>query len=131
MTYADYEFYSQTWGGALPEAAFDRVITRAQYALDAMTRGRIKQLWEEATDEQKNAVAMAQCALIDQHLTVDNADKQVVSETVGSYSVSYASARSAQTRMRNIVRPYLYGITVDGQSLLYRGLEEGRCCSCT
>lgn len=130
MTYATYEFYTDTWGGKLTEAEFDRYSARARYLLDSITKGRIPLVWDNATDDQRSAVSMALCALIDQHVTVENSDKQVASESIGSYSVSYASTKSATTRMRDIVRPFLYDLSFNGVSLLYRGLEEGRCRRC-
>lgn len=131
MIYTDYGFYSQTWGGELTEAEFDSLAVRSQYVLDHITRHRLGVYWDSAAEDQKNAVRMAQCALIDQHLAVENSDKQVASESIGSHSVTYTATRSAQRRMRDIIRPYLDGLTVDGVSVMYRGLEERRCCRCT
>lgn len=131
MTYADYEFYSQTWGGKLTESAFAQSEPRAEFLLNQLTKGRIPLIWDDIGEQQKAAISMATCVLVDGYVTAKVQDAEKASETVGKHSVTYAAMTQSRTaRMRNAIRPYLDGITCNGVSLLYRGLEEASCCAC-
>lgn len=143
MSYADYTYYTEAYlGNVIPEDDFPRLSLRASQFLDYYTQGRAEK------NADINAVKMACCALAEQYLTIEQAQKmaqnamnrtleaegaEVQSETVGPLSTTYLSggtsassaatvAKSAQEELANIARQWLVGT-----SLLYRG---GRPCGC-
>lgn len=140
MAYANYEFYTnQFFGDSISGTDFPRLAMRASYFLDYYTMGKAK----KNPDAQE--LKMACCAVAEQYKTIEAAKKAVSdsiggagvkkSETVGSYSVSYAdgeeNAKSvisdASTSLVNAARLYLAGT-----GLLYRGGCNvcAPCCDC-
>ena len=147
--YADYSFYTDVYYGTRIEAAdFPHLASRASDFLDYYTRGKAAQVPE--TDlTTKTALAKACCAIAEAVQAAEQekalASKAVVdalvsdtgalkSETVGSYSVSYATAsdymkgnaaealKNARAEYASIAMEYLVNT-----GLLYRG-EGRRCC---
>ena len=101
MAYADYTFYSTEWlGTAIAEADFPRLALRASDFIDYYTRGKA------AASDATTALAKACCAIAEQMQedeklralaarSVDAAldgNGEVKSETVGSWSKTYATA---------------------------------------
>lgn len=134
MEYASYGFYKDTWGGTMPAPVFNRYCERVSYILDCMTHGKVARLWSVGSDEEKKAISMASCALVDSIGPASERSARaggltIASETIGRHSVSYVTpSRSEAARARDIVRPYLCGLSVDGQSLFYRGIHMRRGC---
>lgn len=140
--YADYSFYTETfYGTAISEADFPRLSSRASDFIDYYTRGKAAKVTDEnvlptlakcccaiaeamQTDEQNKAlVAKATAAAL------ASANGEIKSETVGSWSQSYATAsdyikagskadavKDARAAYAAIAQEYLVNT-----GLLYRG----------
>lgn len=138
--YADYSFYTGTfYGTAIKEADFPRFASRASDFLDYYTRGKAAAVEDEAT---LTALAKACCAVAEQiqadetakalglkatQTALASSTPELKSETVGSYSVGYATAsdyvRSGSGGVREVRAAYAavaqeYLATT---GLLYRG----------
>lgn len=93
--YADYYFYSSVfYGNRVAQEDFPRLSMRASEYIRGMTRG----LSDKVPEKDQDAVRMAVCAVAEviqdeERLSAQSfsGEKRVSSETVGSYSVSYAS----------------------------------------
>lgn len=112
--YATFEFYANTYGGAIPESEFKPLAAKAASLINYYTFNRITTV----TDEIK----YAQCELIDNIKEFSQQDKQEkTSQKVGSYSVTYAHDGSNPERrnahsQRMIINRWL------PPELVYRGL---------
>ena len=98
--YADYAFYTADWyGTAISEADFPRLATRASDFIDYYTKGKAE------TSDAETALAKCCCAIAEQMQTDENnaaiiaraqsqamVSGEIKSETVGSWSASYATA---------------------------------------
>lgn len=114
--YLDHEFYKTNWGGKAPEEDFTQLNIKATKIIDYYTFNRLKSL-ETVEDDVRYAI----CELIDEmHRLEKTEGKEVASEKVGTYSISYAltdSEKTIQNKQKDIVRKWL-GHT----GLLYRGV---------
>lgn len=144
MAYADYEFYTESFfGNAIAEADFPRLSSRASDFIDYYTRGKAATAANEAvltalakcccaiaeamqTDEQNAALAAKATAA-----ALASGTGEVKSESVGSWSVSYATAgdyaaKSAKDAVNDANAAYAAIALryLANTGLLYRG---GRC----
>ena len=128
MMYADFSFYKQNFFGSLvSENDFERVAVKASAFLDYYTQGRAKR------NADSEALKLACCAVAEQcyieEIALEASVKDVLSggaktsETVGSYSVSYAASSDSSSTLANaraekarVAQQYLAGT-----NLLYRG----------
>ena len=123
---ADYEFYRENYyGDQLTEENFPKYATRADAHLDELTMG--KYACDRLPAETVEAVKMAECAIADLCLNLEQAELQsdaawkVQGEKVGNHTVTYRNnaeiAEQTENRIIKIARQYLgrYG-------LLYRGI---------
>lgn len=129
--YADYDYFRSVYfGGDIPPDVYERLATRASDFIDYYTQGRAK------TYSRDDAVKKACCALVEQYQVVENckaacaaAERDVASETVGGYSVSYRSSheelKAAESALTEAAKRYL-----GGTGLLYRGgcYVHSSCC---
>lgn len=110
--YVDYAYYSTVYQGPVKESGFSPLSIKASSLVDYYTFNRI----EEADEKVKLAV----CELID-YLDKNKGkeDKEISSEKVGTYSVSYSDKRSQSNsqKQKQIIKKYL-GHT----DLMYRGV---------
>lgn len=140
--YADYDFYvTSFYGAAISEADFPRLSSRASDFIDYYTRGKAATVTEESA---LNAIRKACCAIAEQMQTDEqnkalaakataaalaSANGEVKSETVGSWSQTYATAsdyikaggaadaaKDARATYAAIAQEYL-----SNTGLLYRG----------
>lgn len=122
--YADYTFYTTTYlGNAISQADFPRLALRASEAIDRMTFNRAA----DETDEDVVAlIKMATCAVAEaqQSNEAEGGADGVVSESVGSHSVTYSEASSrrqtAFQKLENAARAYL-----ESTGLMFRGFADG------
>lgn len=105
LTFAEYS--GKLFRGALGEDAFIAALPRARARLTALTGSEVPAEHEEAW---KGAL----CAVVDRCGGAD--EPGVVSETIGSTSVSYDESRYAASDL-DAAAPWLAGT-----GLLYRGL---------
>ena len=105
---ADYEFYRENYyGDQLTEENFPKYATRADAHLDELTMG--KYACDRLPAETVEAVKMAECAIADLCLNLEQAELQsdaawkVEGEKVGNHSVTYRnSAEIAQQTQKQI-----------------------------
>lgn len=90
MTYADFEYYSKTYGGTVITAEeADRALQTASETVDALTFCRIVENGLEAlTAFQKDVIRRVVCALADWQK--ENAD--IIDNPYSSYSINGVSA---------------------------------------
>ena len=115
-TYADYAYYTDTYKGAVIDAAsFDLYARKATQKIKLYTFNRI------ADDNIPDEAKMCCCELAEVIFKAEQEDtKGIASEKVGEHSVAYVSAEARENLMhistRNIVNTWL---AMTG--LLYRG----------
>ena len=126
--YLEFGEYEEL-GGSLNETPFNILEFEARRKIDDRTFGRLKLL-----EEQPIEVKMCMFALINSINSYNNAyqnsnNRNVASESVGSYSVSYASGTQIQeiinsknVEIEEIIRTYLMGVVVNGEHILYIGV---------
>ena len=110
---ADYPFYTDVFlGTLLSEEQFPKAALEADSWLEYFTLGRSDD--PGLSEEKKTLVRHCECALAELCFRASSAgtrDPAVTRETVGDYSVSYASAQSAseyfRTRASQIIHRYL------------------------
>lgn len=98
-TYVDFEFYTTEYGGdAIASADFDRLALQASRFIDRVTFERAYAVIDAATDtELIEKIKNATCAIAEEiQEQKTNGIKNVISETVGSHSVSYAVNKDAR-----------------------------------
>lgn len=112
MMYVDHEYYSTVYQGKAKADNFNRLTIQASSLVDYYTFNRIK----EADDNVK----LATCELVDYlEQREEEEGKDVASEKVGTYSVTYSEkfSQSDSQKQKQIIRRYL-GHT----NLMYRGV---------
>ena len=126
--YLEFDEYEEL-GGSIEETPFNILEFEARRKIDERTFGRLKLL-----EEQPIEVKMCMFALINSINSYNNAyqnsnNRNVASESVGSYSVSYASGTQIQeiinsknVEIEEIIRTYLMGVVVNGEHILYIGV---------
>ena len=126
--YLEFDEFEEL-GGSLDETPFNILEFEARRKIDERTFGRLKLL-----EEQPIEVKMCMFALINSINSYNNAyqnsnNRNVASESVGSYSVSYASGTQIQeiinsknVEIEEIIRTYLMGVVVNGEHILYIGV---------
>ena len=115
MSYADYDFYKNTYKGKLSEEDFSFLAERASDLIDGYTDYFIVRYgFDSLSDEVKLRVKKCCCALADAFKTAGTYDVSgshgaVTSEKVGDYSVSYASSSTVSygQNIENILFMYL------------------------
>jgi hypothetical protein len=127
-SYVDYTYYTNTYlGTSIPSADFTRLALRASAVIDQITFNRTAAIVTAGTDLTTiDAIQMATCAVAEEYQTVEDSGSAdgIVSESVGSHSVTYAASsrqrRTATSRYADAAKLYL-GST----GLMYRGFADG------
>lgn len=118
MTYADYAYYSQEYGGTMPEADFKRLSRQASAFLDMVTFDRIASGQPEKVMEKVKAAC---CAVADAYL-LNEQGGGVASETNDGVSVTYvAGVSNAKTDDQRLQEAAVLYLAHTG--LLYRGVD--------
>lgn len=103
---ADYDFYVNIYlGNKISTEDFPRLSMRASEYIRGMTRGKVNKVPEKDMDAVKSCVcAIAEVIQDEERLSSQSfsGEKPVSSETVGSYSVSYASPAMSGTEAEYI-----------------------------
>ena len=93
MIYADYEFYTTTYGGnQIKEADWTRAAREASAYIDQLTFGRLQGYPERVTEEVQMAVCAAAEVVGRYQAAVTQNAAGVASESVGGQSVTYRSS---------------------------------------
>lgn len=117
MPYANFEYYTKTFGGTMAEDDFKRLSRQASAYLDFVCFDRIKSVTDEETMAK---VKEACCALADTYL-LNEQGGGIASETNDGISVTYVNGKTAiseEQRLYQAAQIYL-GHT----GLMYRGVD--------
>ncbi len=91
--YTDYNFYTETYKGNMPESSFNRLITRASNVVR-------KSIMSKNITGYENDIQNATCAVVDILYKIEElenkkniiiSDKKIKSENVGPYSRTFES----------------------------------------
>ena len=127
--YLEFDEYEEL-GGSLDETPFNILEFEARKKINERTQGRLKGI-----EELPLEVKMCMFALINSINSYNNAyqnsgNKNVASESVGSYSVNYVNGsqlqeviKSKSIELDDIIRNYLFGVVVNGEHVLYLGVN--------
>lgn len=130
--YADYTYYTDTFGGSLiPEVDFNRSVMTAGLYIDQFTygnitdgnKGDIKGLQDCACDMAESVYKM----LYSSAAASGGGEKK--SETIDGYSVSYVTSQKDGEDIRTALSRNLYAIAtlyLSGSGLLFAGVND--CC---
>ena len=124
LTYNKYK----ALGGSLDQTPFNLLEFEARRKINERTLGRV-----EKTSEIPQEVEMCMFSLINLLNSYNNENqtsKNISSESVGSYSVSYATGtqiqeiiKSKNAELNDIILTYLTGVIVNGQHLVFLGVN--------
>ena len=89
MAYADYKFYTESFGNVVPEADFPRLAERASDFVDLMTSDRL------ATDERsQKRIKKAVCSLAEKMYQIELAERNATNAAVSGTSTTIGSGGS-------------------------------------
>lgn len=120
MAYADYTYYSDSFGGLLiPSSEFCVFAAKAERLVRFVTQHRIT----EVTDEVKNAVCAAAEAAYEIRSSVANIPQGIKSENTDGYSVTYKDYNTDELAEREKRAMYkAIKQELSGTGLLYQGV---------
>ena len=129
--YLTYKEYTDLGGSQIGEMPFNLLEFEARRKIDIKTFNRVKDL-----DVIPQEVKLCEYNLINSvknYLETTNnvsANGNVASENIDGYSISYVTAnqvseivKSKSAELDDIVRTYLLGVIIDGEHLMYCGVE--------
>lgn len=123
LTYNEYK----SLGGNLNQTPFNLLEYEARKKIDERTLGRLKKI-SEIPEEVKMCV-LTLTNTLNSYLNENTNNKNVASESVGSYSVSYATGnqiqeiiKSKSVEINDIILTHLTGVIVNGEHLVYLGV---------
>ncbi len=119
MSYADYDFYINNYGGNLiPSENFDFWARKSTQYIRTNTFGNI-----DETQSIIESVKMCCCEIADQLYSQDKRKNRqgITSEKVGEHSISYESAEAINKAEKEILKQILI-VWLANTGLLYRGL---------
>ena len=124
LTYNEYK----ALGGSLDQTPFNLLEFEARRIIDSKTQQRLNK-----ADNIPPEVKICSFSLINSlnsYATESQTNKNISSESVGSYSVSYATGtqiqeivKSKNIELTDIVLTYLTGVIVNGEHLVYLGVN--------
>lgn len=113
MPYADYSYYTSEYKGAMPEEDFNRLSRQASAYIDKVTFGRAAKNHNSAIQEK---IKDACCAVADVLLKKEQGG-ELTSQTVGSWSKSFASSGKTMDQQQYEAAALYLGMT----GLMYQG----------
>ena len=124
LTYDEYK----ALGGSLDQTPFNLLEYEARIIIDNRTLQRLK-----GVEKKPQEVKMCMFSLINtinSYANQGQTSKNISSESVGSYSVSYTTGTQIQetinsknAELTDIVLNYLTGVIVNGQHVVYLGVN--------
>lgn len=126
-TYADFAYYTTTFqGSAIAQLDFPRAALRASAVIDQLTFDQVAAIITANTDTATiGKIKMATCAVAEEYQRLDavnGGNKEIASERVDSYSVTYVQgaddAKAKLAILRDVAKLYLWNT-----GLLYGGPE--------
>ena len=124
LTYNEYK----ALGGSLDITPFNLLEFEARRIIDNRTLQRLKGI-EQVPQEVKMCV-LSLVDTINSYANKSQTSKNISSESVGSYSVSYANGgqiqetiKSKNVELNDIIFTYLSGVIVNKEHILYLGVN--------
>ena len=100
MPYADWTYYSETYGGTASEEEAEPMLERASDAVDSVTFSRINAIgWERLTAFQQDLVRKACCIQAD--FLMENGD--AVETALSAYSINGVSLQFGNDALYKVV----------------------------
>lgn len=123
LTYTEYK----ALGGSLDMTPFNLLEFEARRKIDERTLNRIKGIKEIPQEIKMCAFALINS--LGSYSSESSNNKNIASESVGSYSVSYVTGgtiqeivQSKNVELNDIITTYLMGVVVNGEHVLYVGV---------
>lgn len=125
--YLTYDEYKEL-GGNLDQTPFNLLEFEARRIIDSRTQQRLNRV--ENIPQEVKMCAFSLINLLNSYTTKSQTNKNISSESVGSYSVSYATGtqiqeivKSKNIELTDVVLTYLTGVIVNGEHLVYLGVN--------
>ena len=121
LTYAEYQ---ELGGSAIGEMPFNILEFEARRKIDSRTQNRLK-----SVVNIPNEVKLCEYSLINTIQSyVNETNRTIASESVGSYSVDYKDnikqvIENKNAELDDIILTELYGLIVNGEHVLYLGVD--------
>ena len=122
--YLTYAEYTELGGSAIGEMPFNLLEFEARKKIDLRTQNRLVNI-ETIPQEVK----LCMFNMINKiQLYQNDANRNIGSESVGSYSVDYVDdiqkvIKNQSTELDDIIMNSLYGVVVNGEHILYLGVD--------
>ena len=124
LTYDEYK----ALGGSLDQTPFNLLEYEARRIIDNRTLQRLKGI--EIIPQEVKMCIFSLINTINSYANQGQTSKNISSESVGSYSVSYTTGTQIQetinsknAELTDIVLTYLTGVIVNGEHLVYLGVN--------
>lgn len=126
MAYADYKFYTESFGNVVPEADFPRVAERASDFVDLMTSDRLVDGLPTNERAQKR-IKKAVCSLAELMYQIELAEKNAISQAsagatdmnVGRKSTGVVTSVSSGSESISYATPQQIGASAKEWSAVY------------
>ena len=120
--YLTYEEY-RSLGGTLDLTPFNLLEFEARRKIDTRTQNRLKN--EKTIPQEVKLCIYNLIGTLETYINKQN--RNVQSESVGEYSVSYGGnikeiVESKNAELDDIIIDYLYGVIVNGEHVIYNGV---------
>ena len=126
LTYIEYTGLD----GTLEEMPFNLLEFEARRQIDIRTFNRLKDLEHEDIPQEVKLCVFNMISSINSYTTSLTNVGNVASESTDGYSVSYLTTsdisnvvKSKENELDDIIRTYLLGVVIDGEHLMYCGVE--------
>ena len=119
LTYNEYT----ALGGTLDQTPFNLLEFEARRKIDSRTQNRLKN--EENIPQEVKLCVFNLINTLETYINTQN--RNVQSESVGEYSVSYGGnineiIESKNAELDDIIIDYLHGVIVNGEHVIYNGV---------
>lgn len=126
MAYADYKFYTESFGNVVPEADFPRLAERASDFVDLMTSDRLVDGLPENERSQKR-IKKAVCSLTELMYQIELAEKNAINQAsasatdtnTGDKSTGIATSISSGSESISYATPQQIGASAKEWSAVY------------
>ena len=123
LTYDEYE----ALGGNLDQTPFNLLEFEARRIIDSKTQQRLNKT--DNIPQEVKVCAFSLINLLNSYTTENQTSKNISSESVGSYSVSYITGsqiqetiKSKNAELDNTITTYLTGVVENGEHIIYLGV---------
>ena len=133
MAYADYKFYTESFGSVVPEADFPRLAERASDFVDLMTSDRLLYGMPSDARSQKR-IKKAVCSLAELMYQIELAEKNAVSQAsagatdicVGGKTTGVVTSVNSGSESISFATPQQIGASVKEWSAVYAAAGDAK-----